>query len=132
MLADLFNDQRAFMRLAGQIIDKFDAKQSQLYLTLIEEEFHELKESVEKGDIVNSIKEACDLIVVTLGYLLSLGLRKAELAWIIVHKGNMDKVSGPSVEKRDDGKVVKSPEWKANHKQEIHNKLEELVNDGIR
>ena len=128
-MTNIFSDQRSFMHLAGQSTEYRNLDQARLYLRLTEEEFHELKEAVELSDGVNAIKEACDILVVTTGFLHSLGI-DVEKAWSIVHQGNMDKVTGESVEKRADGKVIKSPEWKAQHKREIHQKLEELVANG--
>lgn len=111
----IFKDQADFMTLASQDLNVGRTKQADLYATLIKEEFDEFWETQQPGyvgHITDDIKEAQDILVVTLGYLNTvLGPDKAQAAWNLVHETNLAKLKG-SVEKRADGKVVVSKEWK--------------------
>jgi len=111
----IFKDQADFMTLASQDLDVGRTKQADLYATLITEESLEFAETQYhnySGHRTDDIKEALDIIVVAAGYLNTvLGAGKAQAAWNFVHETNLAKLKG-SVEKRADGKVVVSKEWK--------------------
>ena len=124
----ILNDQKEFMLAAGQFVHEqagIANVQSDLYSNLVDEEFHEVVRSAEFNEL---IKETCDLLVVTAGMLISmLGYEKAEKAWELVHASNMEKTTGV-IEKREDGKVLKSTEWKAEIKTKLMKDIQELIN----
>lgn len=123
----ILNDQKEFMLAAGQFVHEqcsIENVQSELYGRLCDEEFDELAESNSNDEIV---KETCDLLVVTAGLLISmLGYEKAEKAWELVHASNMAKTIG-QIEKREDGKVLKSAEWKKEIKAKLMSDIKELI-----
>jgi predicted HAD superfamily Cof-like phosphohydrolase len=70
---------------------------------LIQEEFEELEEAMEKQDLPSMAKELADLLYVVYGTAVSLGI-DMEPVFREVHRSNMSKVGGY---KREDGKWVK-------------------------
>ena len=103
-----FLDQKNFMEAGDQTTDEYDIKQKYLYESLIIEEYEEFNNAVDTEPLANQIKEACDMIVVLIGWLYSVGV-KPWYMWELVHKNNMLKVANPPV-KNADGKITKSPE----------------------
>lgn len=124
----ILNDQKEFMLAAGQFVHEqagIANVQSDLYSALIDEEYEEI---MAVSDFNEFVKEICDLLVVTAGMLISMiGYEKAEKAWELVHASNMAKTTG-TVEKREDGKVLKSAEWKAEIKEKLMKDIQELIN----
>lgn len=93
----------------GNINENIDEEILNLRLKLIEEEFNELKQSKTLG---NKIKELCDLLYVTYGYLIALGVN-ADKAFADVHNSNMSKLGpGGYPIYREDGKILKGPFYK--------------------
>jgi phosphoribosyl-ATP pyrophosphohydrolase len=88
---------------------KEDAEGIQLRFRLIQEEFKELMES---QDPDNMIKELSDLVYVILGTFVAFGWDFDE-AFNRVHESNMSKL-GPDGKPfyREDGKVMKGPNYK--------------------
>jgi predicted HAD superfamily Cof-like phosphohydrolase len=108
-MPNVFSDQRKFMVAGDQSVDKFDQKQFDLYVRLIDEEFNdELKEAIEKNDRVEMLDALIDIMVVTVGAIHSLGA-DGEGAWKEVIRSNMSKVdlATGKILKREDGKVLK-------------------------
>jgi len=122
----IFKDQADFMTLANQSLAVGRAGQADLYATLIKEEFDEFWETQQPGydgHRTDDIKEAQDILVVTLGYLNTvLGPDKAQAAWNLVHETNLAKLTG-AVEKRADGKVIVTKEWKDAMKKKLKEDL---------
>lgn len=87
-------------------------KVKDLRLSLITEEFREVEEAFESEDHTHQIKELCDLLVVTYGTLVSMGVN-ADEAFDLVHVSNMSKLGddGKPVF-REDGKILKGPNYK--------------------
>jgi len=82
---------------------------------LIEEETKEVFDAVEKKDLVNLLKEYCDLLYVVFGGIVEHGLdHLIEEAFEMVQKSNMSKLGddGKPVF-REDGKLLKGPNYKA-------------------
>jgi predicted HAD superfamily Cof-like phosphohydrolase len=100
-----FQDQSEFMQAAGQTTNRYNAEQTELYINLVVEEF---KECVEAESLEQYVKEICDLIVVSIGTLHSLGV-DAEDAWRRVHASNMSKL--PFEKDPVSGKVQKGPNY---------------------
>lgn len=122
----IFKDQADFMTLANQSLAVGRTSQADMYATLIGEESLEFAETQYHnyvGHSTDPIKEALDIIVVAAGYLNTvLGPDKAQLAWNLVHETNLAKLKG-NVEKREDGKVVVSREWKEAMKKKLKEDL---------
>ncbi len=122
-------DQSDFMIAAWQKIVA-DSAQTKLYAELVREECAEFLETQQMGydgKPTDEIKEICDVLVVSAGFLISrLGYTAAQLAWIAVWESNMAKTRG-ATEKRDDGKLLQNPEYKAKAKAEMLAKLESLL-----
>jgi len=111
-MSDIFNDQRKFMQACGQITDKRNQEQFDLYFRLIQEETKELEEANAAQDTVEILDALIDILVVTTGALHSLGV-DADGAWKEVMRSNFDKVDPRTgrVTKREDGKVLKPANW---------------------
>ena len=122
----IFKDQADFMSLAHQSINVGLSNQADMYATLITEESLEFAETQQygyDGHRTDPVKEALDVIVVAAGYLNTvLGPDKAQRAWNLVHESNLAKLKG-TVEKREDGKVVVSREWKDAMKKKLKEDL---------
>ena len=105
----IFDDQADFMAACGQTVDRFNAKQANMYAELIREETEEFKEAFAERDIADAI---IDIIVVCIGYGLSRGWPMKEL-WDAVHVSNMAKVDTKTglVTRRSDGKILKPTGW---------------------
>ena len=120
----MFRDQRDFMQKAGQFIDNFSPKQVAMYETLIREEtdeFFAAEEPVEK------LKEAIDILVVVMGYLISwIGYRASVRAWNMVWVSNMDKLVG-GVIVREDGKIMKNEKYRTESKAKLMSGLGKLL-----
>ncbi len=93
-----------FSRITGQ------EPSSELYKTLIEEEYTEWLEARTAGDYLNEIKELADLLYVIYGYANAKGWDIQE-ALRRVHQNNLGRViqDDGSVQRRDDGKIIKNP-----------------------
>ena len=102
--------------------------QARLYIKLINEEVQELMEAIaESAPKEDVIKELMDCIVVLAGLANSLTSRPKK-AWDLVHESNVAKVSG-KVEKRADGKILKSDEYKKTLKAKLMHDLKEVLNE---
>ncbi len=84
-----------------------DAFPGDLRISLIEEEAAELAEAVHEGDMVGMIDALCDLLYVTYGAAVSMGV-DLEPHFAEVHRSNMAKRGGPV---RTDGKQLKPDGW---------------------
>jgi predicted HAD superfamily Cof-like phosphohydrolase len=85
-----------------------------MYLSLIEEEYHELVEAVAADDKVEQLDALVDILVVTVGAIRAAGW-DGEAAWREVMNTNFAKIDPETgkVRKREDGKVLKPEGWKA-------------------
>ena len=80
----------------------------ELRISLMREELQELETALHKGDLPGIADGAADLIVVTLGTMVTYGIDLRPI-WDEVHRTNMLKKDGPI---RADGKKLKPPDWK--------------------
>jgi predicted HAD superfamily Cof-like phosphohydrolase len=80
-----------------------------LYVSLIEEEFNELKDA---DNQVEELDALIDILVVTIGAIHSMGA-DGEGAWREVMRTNFAKIDPTTgkVRKREDGKVLKPEGW---------------------
>ena len=127
-MTDMITNQRDFMFMGHQTTTTFNQAQILLYNNLVNEEVEELNHAIDTAEPdENIIKEACDVLVVTLGLLLSMGI-DVHKAWSLVHKNNMSKVSNQdAIVKDENGKIMKSPESKA-RKEAMLKGIQELLN----
>ena len=109
-MTDIFKDQAEFMAACEQTVSSCNDGQKVLYEKLMDEEYKEFFYCY-KGRY-EQIKEAVDILVVTVGWLLSAGVDCAE-AWRRVHESNMSKLTDGKLLKREDGKILKGPNYKA-------------------
>jgi predicted HAD superfamily Cof-like phosphohydrolase len=111
-MADIFSDQRKFMKACDQTVEKFNGTQFDMYCALIEEEHKELKQALEDNDNVEVLDALIDILVVTVGAIHSAGF-DAEGAWKEVMHSNFAKIDKQTgkVRKREDGKVLKPEGW---------------------
>jgi len=80
---------------------------------IIEEACEVSDELIEGKSIVRTAKELADLMYVTLGTVLSLGLQSEfERCFDAVHASNMSKLEDGKPVYREDGKVLKSSSYK--------------------
>lgn len=85
----------------------------QLRKDLISEEYWEYDRAVEKGDFINIAQELADIIYVVYGAALEYGI---DLDAVVteIHRANMSKLdTDGSVLRREDGKILKGPQYKA-------------------
>jgi predicted HAD superfamily Cof-like phosphohydrolase len=101
-MTNIFEDQKRFMLACDQTVGEFKPKQYRMYVNLIKEEWHELKDAVHAADRVEQLDALIDLLVVTTGALHSMGV-DAEAAKIDPETGKVNK--------RKDGKVLKPEGW---------------------
>lgn len=111
-MADVFEDQRKFMRACDQTVDVLNADQLDLYLRLIKEEHDELTSAHRANDRKEVLDALIDIMVVATGALHSLGV-DAPGAWKEVMRSNFAKIDPRTgrVQKREDGKVLKPTSW---------------------
>ena len=104
-----FRDQEKFMLACDQTVGTENQDQYGLYISLIEEEVQELRDSTTRVDDLDAL---IDILVVTIGALHSIGA-DVEGAWKEVIDNNATKINPTTgkVNKRDDGKVLKPEGW---------------------
>ena len=110
-----FADQKLFMNACDQSTDSpGNEEQYELYRNLIAAEVDELTEAVQDEDRVEQLDALVDILVVTIGAIHSMGA-DAEGAWQEVFQTNLAKIDPDTgkVTKREDGKVLKPPGWRA-------------------
>ncbi len=90
-----------------------------LRCSLIEEEAGEFRCAWEARDRVAMIDALCDLVYVTLGAAVEMGIELDEF-FEEVHRANMTKVGGPI---REDGKQLKPRDWRAPDIQAVYRRL---------
>ena len=100
-MVDAFH--RAFDIVVSAAPTVVDGRTRELRVKLIQEEFDELKEAMESGDLPSIAKEMADLLYVVYGTAVSYGI-DMDPVFREVHRSNMSKVGGY---KREDGKWIK-------------------------
>lgn len=79
-----------------------------LALTLVDEEYNELTEA---DSPVNFLKELGDLLYVTYFVFNTIGV-DADLVFARIHESNMSKLVDGKPVKREDGKILKGPNYR--------------------
>jgi predicted HAD superfamily Cof-like phosphohydrolase len=99
---------RTFHHAFGATIGKAPAlRDEELRAKLIEEEAAETAKALREGDIIETIDGLCDLLYVTFGAAVAMGI-DLDPFFHEVHRSNMAKVGGTT---REDGKVLKPYGW---------------------
>ena len=99
----------------GTACDQEPSKENyNMYLSLIDEEYQELKDALGADDKVEQLDALVDILVVTMGAIRAAGW-DGEAAWREVMDTNFAKIDPDTgkVRKREDGKVLKPEGWKA-------------------
>ena len=101
-----------------------DEKVQKLRISLIEEELEELKEAMEKKDVVGVADALTDILYVTYGAGAAFGI-DLDKCFKEVHSSNMSKLDrdGRPIY-REDGKILKGPDY-------FEPNLEKIVKNGI-
>lgn len=104
----------AFHRAMGATVNlrptQLDDETMNLRLRLIREEASEVHLAATKGDLAEMAGELVDLLYVTYGAAVALGV-DLEPLWDAIHAANMAKVF-PAPKLRADGKLLKPEGWK--------------------
>jgi predicted HAD superfamily Cof-like phosphohydrolase len=112
----LFEDVLLWSKAVGQYIQQNagvlsygdGVKEQDLAADIVDEEFIELTEALDCGDIEEIADAIADLVWVCLRMAQAFGI-DFDAAWCEVSRTNWAKVGGP---KREDGKQLKPPGWK--------------------
>lgn len=135
---NLINRIRVFNELAGNTTDRFNIRQTALYIGLIAEEFGELLNTVglgdysedmteiskafksgefdeylkEKADRLQLMDDCVDIVVVATGCLLSQGC-DVDGAFMEVSNANLSKIfPDGTLHKDENGKIIKPDGWR--------------------
>lgn len=130
-MTDCFKDGELFMLATGQNVRGESADQFALYQNLVNEEGTELGQALHNlnkhtrtqpeapdDEYIETlvtlsaevVKETMDCIVVLNGMIRSMGVDPAQ-AWTAVHESNMSKLVDGAPVLREDGKVMKGPNY---------------------
>jgi NTP pyrophosphatase (non-canonical NTP hydrolase) len=106
-------EQAFVFRLAAeQSIDPDDELTQDMQLTLIKEEFDELVEAhLNEGDKSHTLKELADLVFVCYQYAVARNWN-LDTAMKRVFESNMSKFVDGKPLRREDGKILKGPDYK--------------------
>jgi NTP pyrophosphatase (non-canonical NTP hydrolase) len=106
-------EQAFVFRLAAeQSIDPEDELTQDMQLTLIKEEFDELVEAhLNEGDKSHTLKELADLVFVCYQYAVARNWN-LDTAMKRVFESNMSKFVDGKPLRREDGKILKGPDYK--------------------
>ena len=118
-MTTMSEDQKRFMQAGNQTTNVYNIEQMYLYKALISEEVYEFNTAFNSEGNSEILKEATDVLVVTLGLIWSMGVNPQDV-WNLVHANNMAKVSD-NVVKDETGKIMKSPESKARKEKMMEN-----------
>ena len=118
-MTTMSEQQRRFMQAGNQTTNVYNIEQIYLYKSLISEEVNEFNTAFNSEGNSEILKEATDVLVVTLGLIWSMGVNPQDV-WNLVHANNMAKVSD-NVVKDETGKIMKSPESKARKEKMMEN-----------
>lgn len=106
----VFEDQKTFMEAGDQTTDRYNQEQLALYVNLIKEELQEFEDAGDNR--VEQLDALIDILVVTVGAIHSAGF-DGEGAWNEVMRSNFTKINPLTgkVNKREDGKILKGPDY---------------------
>lgn len=120
---DMFKDVKKFHETYGQpapmLPQALPEDRKQLRLGLIAEELQELEEALDNNDAVETYDAAIDILYVTMGLLVEMGL-DPQGGWDEVQSSNMSKLGadgqpiksrGMALDGYPEGKVLKGPNY---------------------
>ena len=93
----------------------------------MKEELEEFKEAYEDKDFVGMVDAICDLLYVTIGTGIEMGI-DIDPAFNEVHRSNMTKVNGHM---REDGKWMKPDDWEPPNLEEVIEKMRYYKTNGM-
>jgi predicted HAD superfamily Cof-like phosphohydrolase len=108
---DLMDQAVHFRLIMGQPVGSDNPSVLDLQKRLIAEEFDEFITATEEEPEVNQLKELADLVYVCFQYAAARGWELDE-ALDRVYKSNMSKLVDGKPLRREDGKVLKGPNYK--------------------
>lgn len=112
--ASLLQQAITFREAMDQPINTTDENAHELQFTLIEEEFSELRDEyfveLDGGSKENQLKELADLVFVCYQYAAARGWN-LDVAMRRVFESNMSKLVDGKPLRREDGKVLKGPNY---------------------
>jgi predicted HAD superfamily Cof-like phosphohydrolase len=107
MQSQLHEFHTTFEHKIGEDVGLLDDQTLALRCNLIEEEYAEFVEAHKNGDLTGAIDGLMDLLYVTIGTCVSMGV-DIEPFFNEVHRSNMSKVwPDGKLHKREDGKTIK-------------------------
>ena len=110
MTYDHYRAARTFRRVMDQPTETKDCRVHELQLDLITEEFGEFSIAHHDGKDIETIKELADLAYVCYQYAAARGWDLDE-ALDRVHRSNLSKLVDGRPLKREDGKILKGPNY---------------------
>lgn len=106
-----FEKVKTFHEVFGLSVGNFQKpalNDKELRCKLITEEYNEVLEAIESGDIAEIAKELSDLLYVIYGTGISFGI-DLDISFALVHNSNMSKLDENNLPvRREDGKILKS------------------------
>lgn len=110
MLVEFHETYDAYM--SPQPTGDIPAETVELRRNLITEEYEELMEALDSGELVEIAKEAADLLYVVVGTMIAYGLNAEDIVRE-VHASNMSKLGtdGKPILRESDNKVLKGPNY---------------------
>lgn len=113
------DDVELFMRIGGQeypapqsmggatLYPDWNDKQTQLYMSLITEEYNECLEAYDAGDVIEVADALADMVWVIMGMASTLDIDFDDV-WQEVKRSNMSKfVNGVAIRNPETGKIMK-------------------------
>lgn len=113
-MSNMYQDVKEFQISVGQNVGynpEFpDENERGLRRRLLEEEVDEYFDGEDKDDLENVAKELADIIYIVCGTAASYGI-PLDKVFDEVHKSNLSKLVDGKVLRREDGKVLKGPNY---------------------
>jgi predicted HAD superfamily Cof-like phosphohydrolase len=98
--------------VATELAGTVQGELAELRLRLLDEEVAELHKAIDSDDLVNAAQELADIIYVTYGHAIVLGV-DLDAVFAEVHRANMSKLENGRPVMREDGKVLKGSNYQA-------------------
>ena len=115
IMTNFYQAVKEFQRAVGQRVGvkpEFpDTNERNLRVNLLEEEYNEYNESENADDLVNLAKELADIIYIVCGTAVSYGI-PLDKVFDEVHQSNMSKLIDGKPLRREDGKILKGPNYR--------------------
>lgn len=113
-MSNMYQDVKEFQIAVGQNVghtsDFPDENERVLRRRLLKEEVDEYFDGEDKDDLENVAKELADIIYIVCGTAASYGI-PLDKVFDEVHKSNLSKLVDGKVLRREDGKILKGPNY---------------------